>query len=175
MDLTVNYEEKTFQKMRQMIVDDVEQGLKRHHIKILTEIDVTKGRELIKQHREKTGEGPSFTGWIMKCIGQAVDEHKDVQALRRGKKIVVFDDVDISVVVERVIDGEVFPLVVVIRKANKKSFKEIHDEIRKAQAQTRADFLKSGETRRASMLLSLPGVLRDIFFLEEGQERPVFR
>ncbi|NIM04069.1 MAG: dihydrolipoamide acyltransferase, partial [Armatimonadetes bacterium] len=110
--------------LREIIVDTVEQGLKRHHMKGLIELDVTKGREYIRKHKEKTGEALSFTGWIMRCIGQAVDEHKYVQAMRKGKKVVIFDDVDISVMVERVVEARVFPVVFVVRKANKKSLRE---------------------------------------------------
>ena len=133
MDLIGKYEEKPFPRLREIIVDTVEQGLKRHHIKELIELDVTKGREYIRKHKEETGEALSFTGWIMKCIGQAINEHKYVQAMRKGKKIVIFDDVDIPVVVERVVDDRIFPVVFVVRKANKKSLREIHNEIRRAQ------------------------------------------
>jgi pyruvate/2-oxoglutarate dehydrogenase complex dihydrolipoamide acyltransferase (E2) component len=156
MDLIGKYEEKPFPRLREIIVDTVEQGRKRHHTKGLIELDVTKGREHIRKHKEKTGEALSFTGWIMKCIGQAVDEHKHVQAMRKGKKIVIFDDVDISVMVERIVDDRVFPVVFVVRKANKKSLREIHDEIRKAQAQTEDEYFEKAESRRAKMLLSLP-------------------
>ncbi len=34
----------------------------------LIELDVTKAREHIRGHKEKTVETLSFTGWIIKCI-----------------------------------------------------------------------------------------------------------
>jgi len=52
----------------------------------------------------------------MKCIRQAVNEHKYVQAMRKGKKIVIFDDVDISVMVERVVGDRFFPVIFVVAK-----------------------------------------------------------
>ena len=174
MDLIGKYEEKPFPRLREIIVDTVEQGLKRHHTKGLIELDVTKGREYIRKHKKKTGETVSFTGWIMKCIGQAVDEHKHVQAMRKGKKIVIFDDVDISVMVERIVDDRVFPVVFVVRKANKKSLREIHDEIRKAQAQTEDEYFEKAESRRAKMLLSLPKFLRNFFFWRKIRKDPFF-
>jgi len=174
IDLIGKYEEKPFPKLREIIVDTVEQGLKRHHMKGLIELDVTKGRKYISQHKEKTGEELSLTGWIMKCIGQAVNENKHVQALRRGKRIVIFDDVDISVMVERVVDEKNFPVVFMVRKANEKSFREIHDEIRRAQVQAEEDYFTKRESRRAKMLLSLPKFLRNFFFWRKIRKDPFF-
>jgi hypothetical protein len=48
---------------------------------------------------------------------------------------VIFDDVDVSVVVEREVGGQKLPVPYIVRKASEKSFREIHDEIRAAQAQ----------------------------------------
>jgi len=174
MNLIGKYEEKPFPRLREIIVDTVEQGLRRHHTKVLIELDVTKGRGYIRKYKEETGKALSFTGWIMKCIGQAVDEHKHVQAMRKGKQIVAFDDVDISVMVERIVDDRVFPVVFVVRKANKKSFREIHDEIRRAQVQTEDDYLKKSEAGRAKMLLSLPKFLRNFFFWRKIRKDPFF-
>jgi pyruvate/2-oxoglutarate dehydrogenase complex dihydrolipoamide acyltransferase (E2) component len=153
VNLIGKYEERPFPKMREMIVDTVEQGLRRHHMKGLIELDVTKGREYIRKHKEKTGEALSFTGWIMKCIGQAVNEHKHVQAMRKGNKIVIFDDVDISVMVERIVDDRVFPVVFVVRKANEKSLREIHDEIRRAQVQTEDGYKNASVIAKVSQKL----------------------
>jgi pyruvate/2-oxoglutarate dehydrogenase complex dihydrolipoamide acyltransferase (E2) component len=108
----------------------------------LFEVDVTEARELMREFKSRTGEGLSFTGWVMKCISQAVSEHKHIQAMRKGRKsLILFDDVDISVVVERTVDhtdtpSETLPMPYVIRRANEKTVKEIHDEIRTAQAET---------------------------------------
>jgi hypothetical protein len=55
-----------------MIVDTGEQGLLRHHVKGLIELDVTKGRAYIRNYKKKTGETLSFTAWIMMCIGARV-------------------------------------------------------------------------------------------------------
>jgi hypothetical protein len=44
----------------------------------LIELDVTKAREFMRNHKESTGETLSFTGWIIKCIGQAISEDKQV-------------------------------------------------------------------------------------------------
>jgi pyruvate/2-oxoglutarate dehydrogenase complex dihydrolipoamide acyltransferase (E2) component len=102
----------------------------------LIEVDVTKAREFLREHKERTGESLSFTAFVIGCVGKAVDEHKAVQAYRQGwKHLVVFDDVDVATVIERDVEGQKVPLVYVIRAVNRKTFREIHHEIRAYQVQ----------------------------------------
>jgi len=49
--------------------------------------------------------------------------------------LVAFDDIDISIVIEKEINGEKVPLPVVIRKVNEKSLSMIQDEIQLAKEQ----------------------------------------
>ena len=132
----------------------------------LVELDVTKARRYMRNHKEKTGETLSFTGWMIKCIGQAVSEDKQVQAYGKGRnRFVIFDDVDVSIVVEREVDGQKLPVPYVVRKANDKSFQEIHDEIRAAQAQKQMTGPVLGSERPPRILnvfQSLPRFLRKI-------------
>ncbi len=134
MTRTEDYHVERFTKAREMITDAVNMSKYYNHIIGLIEYDVTKGVEIIAKHREKTGERLSFTSWVMKCIGQAVSENKVVQTFRKGRrKMIVFHDVDIKCLVEKQIKDRKVPIVYIIRKADKKSFKEINDEIRSAQ------------------------------------------
>jgi len=132
----------------------------------LIELDVTKAREYIRGHKEKTGETLSFTGWMIKCIAQAVSEDKQMQAYGKGRnRFVIFDDVDVSIVVEREIGGQMLPVPYVVRKANEKSFRQIHSEIRAAQAQKEAigPVLGSERTPRImNVFRSLPSILGKI-------------
>lgn len=142
MDDIGTYEERDFPAYRNPTLDTLDLGIKKHHIPFLVEVDVTEGREYIRAFKARTGEGLSFTGWVVKCIGQAVSEHKHVQAMRKGKKrLILFDDVDISVVVERLAgqgssSSETLPMPYVVRRTNEKTVKQIHDEIRTAQKES---------------------------------------
>ena len=53
----------------------------------LIEVDVTRARAYLRDHKAKTGEALSFTAFIIACLAKAVDEHKAVQALRLGRSI----------------------------------------------------------------------------------------
>jgi pyruvate/2-oxoglutarate dehydrogenase complex dihydrolipoamide acyltransferase (E2) component len=105
-------------------------------IHVLTEVDVTKARDFLRDHKAKTGESLSFTAFIITCFARAVDENKSLHACRKGRKhLVLFDEVDVATPIERNMVGQKQPIVYVIRAANKKTFREIHHEIRAAQVE----------------------------------------
>ena len=108
----------------------------KHSIYALLEVDVTRTRQFIEDHKAQTGEALSFTGYLAFCLARAVDEDKSVQAYLKGRKhLVVFDDVDVFLPVERELGGTPAAIPYIIRRANHKSFLEIHREIRDFQSQ----------------------------------------
>lgn len=141
-------------------------GVRAHHMQALLELDVTQARELIKKYRSSHKAPLSFTVWIIKCISQAVAEHKSVQGIRNGyNQLVVFDDIDISVIVEKEINNEKVPLPLVIRKVNEKTLQEIQLEISAAKDQaimTEADYVLGNHQYKWVMrfYLALPQFLR---------------
>lgn len=107
----------------------------------LLEVDVTRARSCLREHQARTGDAPSFTAFVMACLGKAVDEHKDVQAMRKGNNhLIVFDDVDILTYVEREVNGQHLILPYIVRAANRRAFLDIHREVRTAQVQDLAKF-----------------------------------
>lgn len=169
-DLIGNFEERQFPDFRHPTIDTLIWGSKRHHIPILLEIDVTAAREAIREQK-KTGQNISFTGWIVKCIAIAVSEHKSIHALRKGKRrLVIFDDVDVTIIVERTVPGadETLPMPYIIRKANEKSVAVISSEIRTAkQSPVAVGEVQIGSTRAAwiaKISTMLPRFVRDWFF-----------
>jgi len=110
---------------------------RKHAAHALIEVDVTKARELISKYKNEKSRDISFTGWIIKCIAQTVSEHKVFNSYRVGrKKIVFFDDVDIPLPVERIINGKTKLMVYILRKSNEKTLDEITSEIRTIQNET---------------------------------------
>lgn len=130
------YAVKRFSSDRQSIRLILNESAKKHTIHAVLEIDVTNGRTAIRDIKEKTGRKPSFTGWMVKCIAEALTRHPELNTYRQGwRKIVVFEDVDVAIPVERLVDGEARTMVSIVRRANEKSVTEITDEIRAAQRQ----------------------------------------
>jgi hypothetical protein len=54
-----DYEIVPFQKMRHAIIDYLHEARRKHMIYALAEVDVTKARQIIREHKARTGE--SFT------------------------------------------------------------------------------------------------------------------
>lgn len=112
-----------------------ELNARKHFMYGLLEVDVTVAKQFIAETKAQTGETLSFTGYLAFCLARAVAEHKLVQAYRKGRKqLVVFDDVDVGLMIERKIGEQSTLMGYVIRGANHKSYREIHQEIRAAQA-----------------------------------------
>jgi pyruvate/2-oxoglutarate dehydrogenase complex dihydrolipoamide acyltransferase (E2) component len=177
-DLIGSFEERKFPDFRNATIDTLIWGRKRHHVPILLEIDVTDARDTIRDQK-KTGQGISFTGWIVKCLAQAVSEHKSIHAVRKGKRrLVIFEDVDVTIIVERAVGqpvaGETLPMPYIIRKANEKTVATIHSEIRTAQQRpVVAGEVQINSTRAAwltNLFTILPQFVRDLFFWQ-----PLFR
>jgi pyruvate/2-oxoglutarate dehydrogenase complex dihydrolipoamide acyltransferase (E2) component len=106
----------------------------KHIIHGLTEVDVTTPRQVIHEQKARGEEPLSFTAFIAACVGKAVDENKSVHAYRKGRnQLVLFEDVDIGIAVEHEVEGHKVPLQYVVRAANHKTARQIHQEIRAFQ------------------------------------------
>jgi len=108
----------------------------KHLIHALTEGDVTAPRQVIREQKARGEEPLSFTAFIAACLGKAVGEDKAVQAYRKGRnQLVLFEEVDIAILVEHEVEGHKFPLTYVVRAANRKTARQIHQDIRAFQKQ----------------------------------------
>lgn len=148
---------KPFPKARRLAPDIGWLSRNRYAILGLLEIDVTVPRQAIREYETRSGEKLSFTSFLAGCVGQAVDEEKSIHAMRNWKgDLVIFEDVDISILVEREKDGKKYPLAHIVRSANRKSVREIHDEIRLVQGLPPSN----AETNSLKAIVSLPRFIR---------------
>ncbi len=121
-------------RMRYAILDTLRVAQRKPVVHALVEVDVTDARAYLKAHKQRTGESLSFTAFIIACLAKAVAEQKMVHAYRQGRRhLVVFDDVDVCIVVEHEMEGYKVATPYVIRSAQRKSFRAIHEEIRTTQ------------------------------------------
>jgi len=149
-------------------------ALKKHRMLGLFEADVTEARKELQRYKEKTGESISFTGWIAACVGKAVGEHKQVQALMIGKHFVIFDDVNINILIETFIEGRLYPINYILKSANTKTVMDINREIREAQKKKDEDYTEAEENRGIKILLSAPKFLRAFLFWRKVRKDPTF-
>ena len=99
----------------------------------IAEIDVSEPRRLIREQEESTGVKLSFTGYLAACLSRTVKEFPEFNSFIRGNRLIIMDDLTVSVMVEREIRGEKVPEPVGIKKADEKSVMEITNELRAAQ------------------------------------------
>jgi pyruvate/2-oxoglutarate dehydrogenase complex dihydrolipoamide acyltransferase (E2) component len=125
-----------FSRGRQMISDILDIGRGKHMVHGLVEVDVTKVRQYIRDYEAATGTDISFAAFIVTCLGKAVDMNKHVHAYRaRGNQLVLFDDVDVSTMIEIESEGKKLPIVHTIRTVNKKTYQDINKDIQKTRAE----------------------------------------
>lgn len=143
-------------------------GRKKHHIYGLVEIDITDARDRIRG-LIREGSTVSLHSWLIKCIGDTISTHRFVQGIRKGsREQIIFDDVDISIPIERIVDGKAVPLVALIRKVDAKSVEEIAQEISSMRGKTICDEKDYVLSRKGSfsqrLFYRLPSSLRILFW-----------
>lgn len=140
-------------------------GNRKHHICGLLEIDVTEARGRIKE-KIRNGEDISFTSWLIKVIACTINENPYIHAINfRGNSQVAFDSVDISLPLEREVNGVKVPLAALIKNADRLSISEIDGVIREAakrEVRNEKDYVLTERKRRSltSLFFKLPQALR---------------
>jgi pyruvate/2-oxoglutarate dehydrogenase complex dihydrolipoamide acyltransferase (E2) component len=156
------FTERPFPKVRQPIIDALRRAKNMNVIHALLEIDVTDSRRLIREFRKKTGKPLSFTTFLIFCLAQAIDENKMMQAYRSGGRLIIYDDVDVAVDIERDFSGEKSPIYPhVIKAANTKTMRQIHDEVSEAVAE---NLNKSSIRSLVNLYWYSPGFIRSILW-----------
>ncbi len=130
------YQVIDFPPGRRIWVNTMELSWPPHPMFGLLEVDVTFPRRFIAEHEARTGEKLSFAGFLTFCLARAVDEDKTIQAARKGDgQLILFDDVNVGLMVEQKVGEKRALMGHVIRRANRRTYREIHDEIRAVQSQ----------------------------------------
>lgn len=160
-DNAEGYRVEAIPAARRLVTDAGRLDSRRHLIHGLVEFDVTGAREFIRQHKARTGESLSFTAFLAICLARAAVDHPHVNAYRNWRnQLIVFDDVDVGVMIEAEINGVAIPHV--IRAANRRSYRDIHDEIRRVQTKPATSEQKSSVMARVGVYV--PQFVRMLFF-----------
>lgn len=136
------------------MVDSLAVGAGRHLVHGLVECDVTVARSLLRE------EQLSLTAFVVSCLARALVTHPRVHAARdwRGR-LALFDTVDVATLIESEIDSVAVPHV--IRGAESRSVRELHEEIRRVQREPGRSEQRSGLLAR--MGPHVPRVARRAF------------
>jgi pyruvate/2-oxoglutarate dehydrogenase complex dihydrolipoamide acyltransferase (E2) component len=155
-----------FTRSRDIVVDFISIGKRTMKVHAIGDIDVTYPLTKIREFKQN-GLDISFSAYLTYVFARTVVEHPHMQAIKWGRrKMVVFNDVDVTFLVEREVAGKKMPTQVMIRKANEKTIQEITSDLRGAAVKS-DDSMVDKDKEGASAtdkLLKMPRFLRRYLF-----------
>lgn len=92
MDDSRGYRIEPFGHNRKMVAASLAVNRETDTIHIVTEVDITEPRRLISEHRDRTGERLSLTGYVVTCLARTLDQFPRFNAFRKGNRLVVLHD-----------------------------------------------------------------------------------
>jgi hypothetical protein len=153
----VPHETMPLPPLQRQMVDWLELMSRRHMIHALIELDVTDTRRAIRAARGAAGAPLSLTAYVIACLARAIGENKLMHAYRRGRRLILFADVDVTTLIEQSVDGQQIPVPHIIRAANRRTAWAIQREIDAARV---APPLTNRQARWLPLWLVLPAPLR---------------
>ncbi len=159
-----NYKIQTFPASRIATFDVCEMGKRKHHVTGMIELDVTESRRKIRGYNKSTGNNISFTAWLIGVISTTIKKYETSASFLKGKrKLMIFDDINVSIVVEKELDGQRVPIPLVIEKSHEISIESITSQITDAinKELTNKDIVLQKKAQKLERhYYSLPGFMR---------------
>lgn len=163
-----NFKIHRFPDSRIASIDVCEIGKQKHHVTGLIEFDVTESRKKIKEYNKTHINKISFNAWLISVIGCTIKKYETLSSYLIGKnRQIIFNDINISVVVEKEINGIKVPIPLIIEKANEVSIDSITKQITEAKniAFTDKEIVLQKKTQKLEKIYySLPKFLRRYFW-----------
>lgn len=164
----INYKINRFPDSRIASIDICEIGKRKHHVTGLVEFDVTESRKKIREYNKSHINKISFNAWLISVIGYTIKKHETSSSYLIGKnRQIIFDDINISIVVEKTINGLKVPIPLIIEKAHEVSIESITKQITEAKNIEFTDkeiVLHRKTNQLENIYYSLPKFLRRCFW-----------
>lgn len=163
-----------FPASRNFVLDILAEGRRKNIIHLLFDVDANAIRSQIERCKGTTSEPVSITSYICRILACTVAANPAMHAYRhRGRKLIMFADVDLSVMVEREVEGSLLPLPYIVRAANQKDFVALDRELRCAKTAA----LGEGGPLSAleAVFFSLPRILRKVVWHLARNNAHLFR
>jgi hypothetical protein len=123
-----------YPRLRNFVLDVLAEGRRKHIVHIMLEAEIGGIQERLAERRQRGQASVSMTSYIAKSFACAIEADKRMQAYRLGKsRLIAFDDVDLTFLVERQWEGASIPVFYIVRAAQRKSATEIHRELQAAR------------------------------------------
>jgi pyruvate/2-oxoglutarate dehydrogenase complex dihydrolipoamide acyltransferase (E2) component len=169
------HKELPYSVMRNVVLDIMAEGRRKNTIHLLFEADATAMDANLASLNATRETKISVTSYLAKVLADTVAESPLLQAYRKGsKQLIVFDDVDVSVMVERRVDGFRMPVPYIVRAMNQKPVDEINALLRRAQ--TAPLYTSQGPlSDLEAAFFRLPGFVRRIAWFFIRRDPHLFR
>jgi pyruvate/2-oxoglutarate dehydrogenase complex dihydrolipoamide acyltransferase (E2) component len=162
------YKIHKFPDSRIASIDVCEIGNRKHHVTGLVEFDVTESRKKIREYNKSHSNKISFNAWLISVISSTIKKYDISSSYLIGKnKLIIFDDINVSIVVEKDLNGIKVPIPLIIERANAVSIDSITKQITEAKNKefTDKDIVLQKKTRQLEKIYYLlPGFLRRYFW-----------
>lgn len=124
-----------FPASRRLVLAAMRAGRRQAPIHGLLSLDVTEARSLLA----RCNPPPSFTAYMLACVGRAAAAHPAVHAYRNWRgNLVMHDHVDVAALIETEVSDGRFPMAHLVRDTHVRSVTDISREIRTVQSDTKA-------------------------------------
>lgn len=155
----------TFPQSRLSTIDLGKMGMKRHYVAGLLEVDVTHARRAVRA-ANRGGDSPvSLLAWLIRCVAESLSRHPEVHGVRSGRRRrTTFPHVNMSLLVEREVEGVRVPLPVLFTEVDRATPAQIEAQIHAARSEaiSAAQVTIGGRSRPLASRLYylLPGFAR---------------
>ncbi len=168
----MNYRTEAIPKYRRFSLDAGRLGRGKNIVHGLLEVDVSEARRLFDSYESRTSERPSFTAFIVNCLGMAIQSNDHLHAYMNWRRsLVIYDDINIAAMIEIGRDGSRVPMPYVFSGVNRKDYWTIHQELRAAQSKP----FETQASKVAPALLAIPWFVRRIIYWVINRVPQLFR
>ncbi len=169
MDL---YKEKPWHSYRDGIVDFLNLRKSGNPAHASFEVDFTRATNIISERRKQGDKSNSTIAYLLWSFAQSVKQHPNMQGIKKNKKIILFDDVDIAMMFEKELpDGEKVPVPYIFRAMQNKSYTDICKELVNVKNKDISEFNRK---KKSTLFKGLPGFMR-VFILKSIIKDPLKR
>jgi len=162
-------------KMRHMIWDIMDEARRKDMIHVSFDVELAGIHTQMEKYSAQSGIRVTLTTYIAKVLADSVAAEPEMQAYLNSKRqLVVFDDVDLSIMTERKVEGTRLPVPFVIRAANRKGLVEIDAAMKEAKRKP----LHTGRgpvSALESQFYSLPRFVRKIIWFFIRRDPRLFK
>ncbi len=162
-------------RMRRMIWDVMDEARRKDMIHISFDVELAGIHTQMEKYSDQSGIRVTLTTYIAKVLADSVAAEPEMHAyLNSRRQLVVFDDVDLSIMTERKVEGMRLPVPFIIRAANKKGLVEIDAAMREAKRKP-LNVGRGPVSALESQFYSLPRFIRKIIWFFIRRDPRLFK